>query len=106
MKLAEFIGKFVAKNTLVRLWKPIDENKPYCDKIALTQKRCLMQWEILEIPELAAVPEVIFVTDIFCEKAREPVNIVVQTDYTPEDVGRMVADFERRKNIDRANCSE
>lgn len=106
MKLAEFIDEFVAKNTLVRLWKPIDASKPYGDKIMLTQKRCLMEWEILEIPQLAVVTEMVFVTDIFCEKDREAVNIVVQTDYTPEDVGRMVADFERRRNIDRANCSE
>lgn len=106
MKLGEFIEKFVAKNTLVRLWKPIDASKPYGNKIMLTQKRCLMEWEILEIPRLAVVMEMVFVADIFCEKDRESVNIVVQTDYTPEDVDRMIADFERRREIERANCCE
>ncbi len=106
MKLGEFIDKFVARNTLVRLWKPMDANRPYGDKIMLTQKGCLMEWEIMKIPALAVTPDVLFVTDIVCNKDREAVNIVVRTDYTPEDVDKMIKNLERFREIERANCCE
>lgn len=106
MKLGEFIDEFVMENTLVRLWKLVDDSKPYGEKIMLTQKRCLMAWEIAGNTALAIVPNVLFVCDIVCDKDKEAVNIVIDTYYTPEDVDRMVADFERRREIERANCCE
>lgn len=104
MKLGEFIENFVAKNTLVRLWKPIDKDKPYGDKVMLSHKP-VMEWEIQRIGKLAA-ERVIFVTDIFCKECREAVNIVIQTDYTTEDIEHMVSDFEKQIEMERANCCE
>lgn len=98
MYLHEFIKTYIAKNTLVRLWKPIDSEKIYEDKVMLTNG-AVMEWEIVNIPQLQNIP-VIHITDIVCDTEKEAVNIVVGTTYEPEDFISMIDEYRklRRKN--------
>lgn len=93
MNLHEFIKKWIARNTIVKLWKPINRGKPYGDEILLTEDQGVMEWEVLDVDELKNVP-VIHITDILCEKSIEAVNIVVDTDFERNDIIRM---FEQRE---------
>lgn len=52
--LHDFIKKYVAKNTLIRLWKPQFDSNIYTRLILLTQKP-VMEWEILNIDEFANI---------------------------------------------------
>lgn len=99
MYLYEFIKTYIARNTLVRLWKPIDTNKHYGDKIMLTNE-AVMEWEIVNIPQLQDIP-VIHITDIVCDTSKEAVNIVVDTNYESEDVVSMIDEYRklRRKEV-------
>lgn len=99
MYLHEFIKTYIAKNTLVRLWKPIDSGKIYGDKVMLTDE-AVMEWEVMNIPQLHDIP-VIYITDIVCDTAKEAVNIVVGTTYESEDVISMIDEYRKfwRKEI-------
>ena len=97
MRLHEFIEKFIAKNTIVRLWKPEIKEKPYMGHKMLTKEKGVMEWEILDIPELNDIL-VIHITDIVCTKNGEAVNIVIDTDYDRDDMIQM---FEER---DKQRC--
>ena len=44
MKLKEFIQTVIAPNTIIRLWKPLNQEKPYGGYICLTEKE-QMNWE-------------------------------------------------------------
>lgn len=106
MYLHEFIKTYIARNTLVRLWRPIDTNKPYREKILLTNK-AVMEWEVMDIPQLHDIP-VIHITDIVCDTEKEAVNIVVGTTYKPEDVISMIDEYRkiRRKENLKIRVSE
>lgn len=99
MYLYEFIKTYIARNTLVRLWRPIDTNNPYREKILLTNK-AVMEWEVMDIPQLQDIP-VIHITDIVCDDTKEAVNIVIDTDYEPKQVISMIDEYRklRRKEI-------
>lgn len=100
MGLHEFIEKYIARNTIVRLWKLETKGKIYGSKVMLTEEKGVMEWEVLDIPELKDIP-VIHITDIVCDKSREAVNIVIDTDYEWQDIVRMFKehDEQRRKVI-------
>ena len=80
MKLKEFVEKYVYKNTLIRLWVPMEDNKngfimiregdnEVCMEHALLNDRCF-QSKYKDC-------EFIGVTDIYCEHYCEAVNIVI-----------------------------
>ena len=70
MKLHEFINKWICKNSIVRIWIPIEEGHK------LIIGPC-MEWEILK-NENHNNFEVIGVTDIVCDECSEAINIVVR----------------------------
>lgn len=104
MYLKEFIKTYIAKNTLVRLWKPIDSEKIYEDKVMMTNG-AVMEWEIVNIPQLQDIP-VIHITDIVCDTAKEAVNIVVGTTYEPEDVISMIDEYRKLRRKENSSMSE
>ena len=95
MKLHDFIEKFIARNTMIRLWKNIDSTS----RLMLTDE-AVMEWEALRIKELSDI-EVIYITDILCERDREAVNIVADTDLGREDVIKLFRDYEKRREAER-----
>ena len=95
MTLHDFIEKFIAKNTMIRLWKNIDNTS----RLMLTDE-AVMEWEALRIKELSNI-EVIYITDILCERDREAVNIVVDTDLGREDVIKLFRDYEKEREAER-----
>ena len=95
MTLHDFIEKFIARNTMIRLWKNIDNSS----RLMLTDE-AVMEWEALRIKELSDI-EVIYITDILCERDREAVNIVVDTDLGREDVIKLFRDYEKRREAER-----
>ena len=90
MKLHDFIEKFIARNTMIRLWKNVDNTT----RLMLTDE-AVMEWEALRTKELSDI-EVICITDILCERDREAVNIVGDTDLVREDVIKLFRDYEKR----------
>ena len=95
MKLHDFIEKFIARNTMIRLWKNIDNTL----RLMLTDE-AVMEWEALRIKELSNI-EVIYITDILCERDREAINIVVDTYLGREDVIKLFRDYEKRRESER-----
>lgn len=95
MKLHDFIEKFIARNTMIRLWK----NNDNTSRLMLTDE-AVMEWETLRIKELSEI-EVVCVTDIVCERDREAVNIVVDTDLGREDVIKLFRDYEKKRESER-----
>lgn len=104
MYLHEFIKTYIARNTLVRLWKPIDTNKPFENKVMLTGE-AVMEWEIANIPLLHDIP-VIYITDIVCDTEKEAVNIVVDTDYEPKQVISMIDEYRKLRRKEISSMSE
>lgn len=100
MNLHEFIEKYIARNTIIRLWKPETKGKPYGSKVMLTEEKGTMEWEVLDIPELKDIP-VIHITDIVCDKSREAVNIVIDTDYEYEDIVQMLKERDEQRMKDK-----
>lgn len=99
MKLGKFIERFIAKNTLIRLWKALDADNPYGEKKALC---ILMEWEAQEI-ELLKDIKVIHITDIVCIRDAEAVNIVLDTEQTKEEVEKAVKEYRRQREERRKN---
>ena len=95
MTLHDFIEKFIARNTMIRLWKNIDNSS----RFMLTDE-AVMEWEALRIKELSDI-EVIYITDILCERDREAINIVVDTYLGREDVIKLFRDYEKRRESER-----
>ena len=95
MTLHDFIEKFIARNTMIRLWKNIDSTS----RLMLTDE-AVMEWETLRIKELSDT-EVICITDIVCERDREAVNIVVDTDLGREDMIKLFRDYEKKRENER-----
>ncbi len=104
MYLHKFIETYIARNTLIRLWKPIDTNKPLGDKVMLTDEG-VMEWEVMDIPQLQYIP-VIHITDIICDTEKEAVNIVAKTDYEPEQVISMIDEYRRLRRKEISSMSE
>ena len=85
MTLKDFINRFVCKNTLVRLWKPVKGGHQmlYTIDVSLaggTADVC-MDWQLLSggvWQSKYADNKVIGVTDIVVDTYREAVNIVVE----------------------------
>ena len=98
MTLHDFIEKFIARNTMIRLWKNIDSTS----RLMLTDE-AVMEWETLRINELSDI-EVICITDILCERDKEAVNIVADTDLGREDVIKLFRDYEKRRGAERECC--
>lgn len=98
MCLHEFIKTYIAKNTFVRLWRPVDTEKPCGDKEMLTND-VVMELELLNIPQLENTP-VIHITDTLHDSEIEAVNIVISTSYGREEIISMIdeyRDFEKKK---------
>lgn len=104
MELYEFIKTYIARNTIIRLWKPVYKDKPYGDKVVLTED-AVMEWEIMGITQLQDIP-VIHITDIVCDTSKESVNIVVKTDYEPEQVISMIDEYRRLRRKKFSSISE
>ncbi len=104
MKVKEFIQTVIAPNTIIRLWKPTDPERPYTGYICLNEK-ALMSWEILKLPKLCEY-EALFVTDIFSESTTEAVNIIIQTDMSPNDVEKLIHEYEIEAMNLKANSRE
>lgn len=100
MVLHEFIDKWIMRNTLLRIWKPEDLQKPHLRKLLLTQIP-IMEWEAGAIPYLREA-EVIGVTDIFFEECREAVNVVVNTTLEPEEVSKLVFEWRGKREKERS----
>lgn len=79
MKLYEFVDKFICKNTLIRLWKPI---KGGHEMIHKNGNSVCMEWELLKNSVWQSEYnncEVVGVTDIGVDDFyREAVNIVIK----------------------------
>lgn len=95
MRLHDFIKKYIARNTMVQLWKDIDNTS----RLMMTDG-AVMEWEVLNIKELSDL-EVICITDIVCERDREAVNIVVDTDLGREDMIKLFRDYEKKRENER-----
>lgn len=88
MKLFEFIEKFIARNSSVRLWKKKDRY----GHILLTE-RAVMEWEILKIKELSAA-KILYVTDIVFDKSPEAINIVIDTPFDEKYISKLFRNLE------------
>lgn len=78
MKLKDFIEKFVAHNTVVRLWR--EKGHTY-QMIHDGEKEVSMEWEVLDGKSFLSKyleSKVVCVTDIVCNKYPEAVNIVIE----------------------------
>lgn len=97
MTLHDFIKKYIARNTMIRLWKEIDIGT----YLMLTDD-VVMEWEALSIKELADV-EVACITDIICEENREAINIVVDTKFDTEDITKLFCDYRKHRENEEMN---
>lgn len=102
MKLKEFIENYINRNSLIRLWRNNDEDK--CREM-LTQD-AVMEWEILELSDKITFCEVLYVTDIYCEKCPEAINIVLKTDLTRDDITKELQELRKLRDGERYNCSD
>lgn len=78
MKLKDFIEKFVAHNTVVRLWH--EKGHTY-QMIHDGEKEVSMEWEVIGGKSFLSKyleSKVVCVTDIVCNKYPEAVNIVIE----------------------------
>ena len=80
MKLKEFIEKFICKNSLIRLWKPIKGCKH--QMLIEEDKKVCMEWELLDGKVWQSKyleNEVIGINDIVVNDFyREAINIVIK----------------------------
>lgn len=82
MKLKEFVEKFICRNTVIRLWKPSENELQVHDMIpGDNSSGVCMEWQLLK----GSVPqskyndyEVLGITDILTEDYKEAVNIVIK----------------------------
>lgn len=100
MTLHNFIEKFIARNTMIRLWKDIDSTS----RLMLTDK-AVMEWKVLAIKELSDV-EVVCITDIVCGSDMEAVNIVLNTSLDTEDVIKLFRDYEKHREDEKRYICE
>lgn len=102
MKLKEFIETYVNRNSLIRLWRNNDEDK--CREMVTPD--AVMEWEILELSNKITSCEVLYVTDICCEKYPEAINIVLKTDLTRDDVAHELQKLRELRDRERCGCSD
>ena len=95
MTLHDFIKKYIARNTMIRLWKEIEGYSHY-----MLTDDVVMEWEALNIRELSDV-EVVHITDIVCDRNMEAVNIVVNTELTRDDIVKLFRNYEKRREEER-----
>lgn len=100
MTLHDFIEKFIARNTMIRLWKDIDSTS----RLMLTDN-AVMEWEALRIKELSDV-EVVCITDIVCGSDMEAVNIVLNTSLDTKDVIKLFRDYEKHREEEKWHVCE
>ena len=96
MKLGDFIKQFVEANTMIRLWRKLERN----GHLMLTNDVPLMNWEILDIPELSDL-EFASITDILCDNYKEAVNICVKDAIEPEHISTLVAEYHKKRDKER-----
>ena len=99
MKLGNFIDEFVAKNSLIRLWKKSDDAD--YSHVMLTLDP-VMEWELMEIPELSKL-QVKHIRSILCEDTFEAINIVVDTKYSNTEVSHLISTFRTERYSKRVN---
>lgn len=102
MKLKEFMDKFVCPNSLVRLWKKLDDGHGH---VMLTLE-AVVDWEITGLSEKVTSCEVVYITDIFCETYREAINIVINTDLSSNDIKEELDSFREKREKERLIYSE
>lgn len=95
MKLKDFIKKFIGPNSLVRLWKKLDDNHGY---LMLTPE-AVMEWEIMGLSDKITSCDVMFVKDIFCETYREAINIVIDSHISAKDVKDEIEIFRSTREV-------
>lgn len=82
MTLEEFISNFICKNTIIRLWEPIENTSNYKLLYKENNKDTCMEWQISKNETWQSKYKsclVIGITDILTESCVEAVNIVIQT---------------------------
>lgn len=100
MTLHDFIKKYIARNTMIRLWKEVENYSHY-----MLTDDAVMEWEALNIEELSDV-EVVCITDIVCERNKEAVNIVVNTELDRNDVIKLFGEYEKQREEERRRVCE
>ena len=100
MTLHHFIEKYIARNTMIRLWKNIDSTS----RLMLTDD-AVMEWETIRIKELSDA-EVVYITDILCDTDREAVNIVIDTQLERNEVIKLFRDYEKKRESERKHQCE
>ena len=95
MTLHHFIEKYIARNTMIRLWKNIDSTS----RLMLTDD-AVMEWETIRIKELSDA-EVVYITDILCDTDREAVNIVIDTQLERNEVIKLFRDYTKKRESER-----
>lgn len=98
MRLGKFIGKYIARNTLIRSWRPLENGNPYSDKEVLCGT--LMEWEAEQI-ELLNGMKVMHITDIVCLRDAEAVNIVLDTEFKRDEVEKAIKKFRKQYESER-----
>ena len=101
MKLGDFIKQFVERNTSIRLWRKLERN----GHLMLTQDVPLMEWEILDIPELSDL-EFDAITDILCDNYKEAVNICVKNMIEPAHITVLVNEYHNKRDKERGAMSD
>lgn len=98
--LHEFIEKYVARNTLCRLWKPLKTGNKM-----MILKEPIMEWEILQIPIFKEC-EFIQITDILCDSHVEAINLVIKTDYNESYISSVVEMYRYNRYKMKENQSD
>ena len=81
MCLGEFVKKFIAPNSIIRLWKKCDNNRNYKMLTPTRPDGVIMSWEINKDDSIAskyANNEVEYIKDILNETYFESINIVIK----------------------------
>lgn len=82
--VGEFIKKFMAPNTVIRLWKDYKDDIA-SGHIMLMETDTMMSWEVEAIPDFANLPFVCITTDVITERNIEVVNIITDTELTQDE---------------------
>jgi iron uptake system EfeUOB component EfeO/EfeM len=78
VELKEFVEKYICKNTIIRLWKPIKGGHEMLHQ--KNDKEVCMEWELLKNEVWQSKyneNKVVGITDIITDTYREAVNIVI-----------------------------
>lgn len=96
LTLKEFINMYISKNSLIRLWKCIEND---CHE--LLSPDAMMEWEILKLSENFTSCKVRCITDILCDHDKEAINIVIDTTLSRKDIKSEIKDLRLRDTTEK-----